>query len=86
MSVLRRKHILLKTAPYGQSSLDPWRKTWSLIKQYFMPSGNNATAIQAGKVSALWRRTAETFRTFMMRIDTEMAFLNSLGSEQPDYS
>ena len=69
----------------AQSYLDPWRKTWSLIKQYFMPTGNNATAIQAGKVSALWRKTDETFRTFIRRIDTEMAFLKSLGGEQPDY-
>ena len=59
----------------AQSYLDPWRKTWSLIKQYFMPTGNNATAMQAGNVSALWRRTDGTFRTFIRRIDTEIAFL-----------
>jgi hypothetical protein len=69
----------------AQSHMDPWRKTWGLINQYFMPTGNNATALQAAKVSALWRRTDETFRNFIRRIDTEMAFLKSLGGEQPDY-
>jgi hypothetical protein len=69
----------------AQTYADPWRKTWGLIKQHFMPCGNNATAIQAGKVSGLWRRNDETFRQFIRRIDTEMAFLKSLGGEQPDY-
>ena len=50
-----------------------------------MPTGNNATALQAAKVSALWRRTDETFRNFIRRIDTEVAFRKSLGGEQPDY-
>ena len=69
----------------AQSHMDPWRKTWGLVNQYFMPTGNNAAALQAAKVSALWRRTDETFRNFIRRIDTEMAFLKSLGGEQPDY-
>ena len=49
-----------------------------------MPTGNNATAIQAGKVCAL-KRMNETFRSFIKRIDMEMAFLKSLDGDQPDY-
>ena len=44
-----------------QSHTDPWRKTWSLMNQYFMPTGNNATALQEAKVSGLWRRTDGNF-------------------------
>ena len=64
--------------------MDTWYRV-ILIRQYFAPTGNNATALQAAKVSALWRRTDETFRTFIRRSYNEMSFLKSLGGEQPDY-
>ena len=69
----------------AQTYADPWRKTWGLVRQYFMPTGNNATAIQAGKVCALRRSNGETFRNFIKRVDLEMAFLKSLDGDQPDY-
>ena len=68
-----------------QTAADPWRKTWSLITQFFIPTGNNATATQSKKISDLVRYDTESFRNFIARIDGEMANLRALGGDQPEY-
>ena len=50
-----------------------------------MLTGNNATAMQARKLSALWRGTDETFRTLSSESTLNGIFEKSLGGEQPDY-
>ena len=40
----------------SQTINDPWCKTWSSIYQYYVPTGNNAMALQSSRVGSLWRR------------------------------
>ena len=68
-----------------QTVHDPWRKTWSYIYQYYMPTGNNAMATQSSRVGALWRREDESCRSFIKRLDSENAVLKSLGGVKEDY-
>ena len=49
----------------AQSYLDLWRTTWSLINQYFLPTGNKAMTLQEAGMSALWRRTNESFELYV---------------------
>ena len=69
----------------SQTVNDPWRKTWSSIYQYYVPTGNNAMALQSSRVGSLWRREDETCRIFIKRLDTENALLKSLGGVKEDY-
>jgi hypothetical protein len=68
-----------------QTVNDPWRTTWAKIHQHFVPTGNNATAMQSARVGSLRRYEGEHCRNFIKRLDQEYALLLSLGGNQEDY-
>ncbi len=80
----KRQENIFSDSYVSQSVNGPWRKTWSYIYQYYIPTGNNAMTTKSSRVGILLRREDETCRTFIKRLDTKNALRKSIGGKQED--